>query len=876
MCWMAGALELDVGELLEREQGLAMLARVLRDVGRTGVGRIVFVAGEAGVGKTALVRRFCEQARGSRVLWGGCDPLATPAPLGSVVEVAQQLAGSAAALVVAGARPSEVARALLDDLRRARNAVVVLEDLHWADGGTVDVLGCAVRRVERVPVLVICTYRDDELEAAHPLRVMLGRVATARSVERLRLERLSETAVGVLVDRVGRDAKAVYTATRGNPFFVTELLAGPEGELPLTVRDAVLARASLIDAESRALLDLVSLVPAEAELWLLEQASESGLDGLGRCIGVGMLEAHGHAVRFRHELARMVLEQELDPARRVALDRQVLRALEGAGGSPERLVHHAEGAGDNAALLRWAAVAGERSAALGAHGEAAQHYARAVAVSLASSEGTRAELLRRCAVEHYLIDQLDRAIMLQRESIALLRATRDRVREGDGLRWLSRFLWFGGRGEEAEAVAGEAVAVLEQMAPGPELARAYSNLAQLRMLSYDTGSAITWSERALELAERFGVAEVAVHALSNIGTAEVIAGREREGRAKIQASLARARAAGLDDDVGRAYANLVTAAVERRQSALADRFLAEGIAYCAEHDLASYGLYLRAWRARHALNGGRWRAAGEEVSEVLAHPGASPPTQIVAHVVAGLLAARTGDHARARGLLEQANAFAAPTGELQRVAPVAAARAEAAWLRRELDEVDDATAAAVTLAAKLNQPWALGELSLWRQRAGLKSPDGDTASPFADELAGDWRHAAALWTDLGCPYDAAFALAGSDSEPELRRALTELQRLGARPAAQITARRLRERGIRAVPRGPHVATRANPGALTSRELEVLALLAAGLRNGDIARRLVLSTRTVEHHVSAILGKLGVRTRAEAAAAALRLGLDKPA
>ena len=747
---MAGALELDVGELLEREQGLALLARVLRDVGRAGVGRLVFVAGEAGVGKTALVRRFCEQARGSRVVWSGCDPLATPAPLGSVVEVAQQLAGSAAAVMVAGARPSEVARALLEDLRRARNAVVVLEDLHWADGGTVDVLGCVVRRVERVPVLVVCTYGDDELEAAHPLRVMLGRVATARSVERLRLERLSETAGG------GGGGGGWRGGGGGG--------GGGGGR-------------------------------------------GGGRGGVGRCIGVGMLEAHGRAVRFRHELARMVLEQERDPARRVALDRRVLRALEGAGGSPERLVHHAERAGDNAALLRWAAVAGERSAALGAHREAAQHYARAVAVSLASSEGTRAELLRRCAVEHYLIDQLDRAIVLQREWIALLRATGDRVREGDGLRWLSRFLWFGGRGEEAEAVAGEAVVVLEQMAPGPELARAYSNLAQLRMLSYDTGSAITWSERALELAERFGVAEVAVHALSNIGTAEVIAGREREGRAKIQASLARARAAGLDDDVGRAYANLVTAAVERRQSALADRFLAEGIAYCAEHDLASYGLYLRAWRARQALNSGRWHAAGEEVSEVLAHPEASPPTQIVAHVVAGLLAARTGDHARARGLLEQANAFAAPTGELQRLAPVAAARAQAAWLRRELDEVDDATAAAVTLAAKLDQPWALGELSLWRQRAGLKSPDGDTASPFADELAGDWRHAAALWTDLGCPYEAALALAGS-TRARARRALTELQRLGARPAAQITARRLRERGIRAVPRRPHVATGA--------------------------------------------------------------------
>jgi DNA-binding CsgD family transcriptional regulator len=264
------------------------------------------------------------------------------------------------------------------------------------------------------------------------------------------------------------------------------------------------------------------------------------------------------------------------------------------------------------------------------------------------------------------------------------------------------------------------------------------------------------------------------------------------------------------------------------------------------------------------------------VAEVLAHPEALPPSQIVGHVVAGLLASRTGDHARATELLERAYAFAAPTGELQRLAPVAAAQAEAAWLRRELDEVDDASAAAVTLAAELDQPWTLGELSLWRHRVGLKSPDGVTAPPFAAELAGDWRHAAALWTDLGCPYEAALALGGSDSEADLRRALNELQRLGARPAAQITARRLRERGIRDVPRGPHAATTANPGALTSRELEVVALLACGLRNGEIAQRLVLSTRTVEHHVSAILGKLGVRSRAEAAAAALRLGLNKPA
>jgi DNA-binding CsgD family transcriptional regulator len=211
-------------------------------------------------------------------------------------------------------------------------------------------------------------------------------------------------------------------------------------------------------------------------------------------------------------------------------------------------------------------------------------------------------------------------------------------------------------------------------------------------------------------------------------------------------------------------------------------------------------------------------------------------------------------------------------GELQRLGPVAAARAEGAWLLRSLSEVDGATGDVVALAAERDDAWTLGELSLWRRRAGLDSPAGPVAAPFEAELAGDPTRAAMLWTDLGCPYDAALALAHSDHEPELRRALDELRRLGAEPAARIVARRLRAMGALDIPRGANRATVANPASLTERELEVLELLARGLRNAEIAERLVVSSRTVEHHVSAILAKLGARTRGEAGAAAVRLGL----
>lgn len=363
-----------------------------------------------------------------------------------------------------------------------------------------------------------------------------------------------------------------------------------------------------------------------------------------------------------------------------------------------------------------------------------------------------------------------------------------------------------------------------------------------------------------------------MHALSNIGAAEVLLGREREGRAKIEQSLGRARAAGLDDDVGRAYANLAAPAVWRRRLASADRYLAEGVAYCDEHDLASYGTYLRAWRARQQLDVGRWRAAAELVEEVMAQPAVSPPTRIVACTVQGLLAHRSGAHAHGDVCLKEALALAQGTGELQRLGPVAAARAEAAWLCRALESVDAVTANVAALAASRGDTWALGELAIWRRRAGLESPPGEVDPPFAAELAGDWSGAAMLWTDLGCPYDAALVLAQSEREPDLRRALIGLRRLRAEPAARIVARRLRSLGALDIPRGPNRATAANPAELTDRELEVLVLLADGLRNAEIAERLVVSPRTVEHHVSAILAKLGARTRGEAGAAAVRLGL----
>jgi DNA-binding CsgD family transcriptional regulator len=204
---------------------------------------------------------------------------------------------------------------------------------------------------------------------------------------------------------------------------------------------------------------------------------------------------------------------------------------------------------------------------------------------------------------------------------------------------------------------------------------------------------------------------------------------------------------------------------------------------------------------------------------------------------------------------------------------IAVAEAEALWLAGRPEGIADATDETFELAVRLGSPWVIAELAWWRRQGGIREPvPADAGGPFELQLRGDWSGAAAAWREAGCPYEAALALAESGDEAALRTALEELQQLGARPASAIVARRLRERGVRGVPRGQRPATKANPANLTSRELEVLVLVAQGLRNAEVARRLVLSERTVAHHVSSILRKLGVRGRAEATAEAIRLGL----
>ncbi|TPJ27427.1 AAA family ATPase [Mesorhizobium sp. B2-8-3] len=782
--------ELTEGELplAERQTQLDQLHRLLSDAAQKR-GRVIALLGESGAGKTSLVEAFAASvASHTRILRSSCENLSVPDPLGPLHDLAREAgwtipSGTGQRLVI-------FSRALEVFDTGPQPTLLVVEDVHWADDATLDFIRFFGRRIRSTGALLLLTVRNDDSEGQRRLRRALSDIPV-NNVVRIDVPLLTEAGVAALANKLGQNGQSIYLATGGNAFFVTELLrAGPSQTLPPSVSDAVLARAEHLSPKARTLLDVVSVFPRSADVEIMEEICGPGTLGLlVECVAAGILLQIGEDYPFRHDIARRAIELALPPPVKRGLNFRVLTALKAIGNaSMARLVHHAVEAHDLKATREFAPRAAEQAARLGAHHEAVGHYQTALQQADAFNPEQRAEIYDKYAFECHLVGRINDAIEACQKARSLHQAKMDVLKEGDSLRWLSRYSYLLGEREAAEEHGAKAIALLSTRPPGSELAMALSNLSQLSMLADRVDDTLRHGEEAISLAERLGRPDIACHALNNIGTVERWVNADG-ARQELDHSLEIALDQDLPEEAARAFINRACVDIDLLRLPEARTFLDRGIEYCLERELDTWVNYMRGWLAELLVRQGQWDEAAELALPVVNSENATPFVRHPAMVALARVWTRRGDSssvpliARLRQHLDKGL-------ELQRFAPYAILQAERAWL----GQVDAGEALYFLERAEAMMPSRAihGELFFWQQMIfGKKIADAsDMAPAYCAYFAGNWRRAADMWSDIGLPFERALALLGGDGSAQ-REALTIFEALGARPFTELVRNRMR-------------------------------------------------------------------------------------
>jgi DNA-binding CsgD family transcriptional regulator/tetratricopeptide (TPR) repeat protein len=859
-----------VPHLLERQAELQMLGKAV-EWASTGRGSAVLVSGKAGIGKTSLVHAFLAAVAGqARVLTGACEDLLTPRALGPLRDAARSGAnGSLAAALSPSADPDLVFAAVHDELASPPAPVVlVIEDAHWADGATLDVLRYLGTRMQNLPAVLLVTYRDDALARDHPLRSVLGALGSTVAT-RLPLTRLTSNAVREMAASANVDPAELFRLTGGNPFFVTEVLANPGPAVPPTVVDAVLARMGTLSWQAQTALDRLAVIPSGATVGVL-RALVDDLAPVAEAERAGAVEVRGDVVAFRHELSRRAVAESLPASVRLELNADVLRALlTRPDFDPFRALHHAVEAGDDDAVVTHGLAAAQEATRAGAYPQAAACYAQVLA------RGHRLTIARRAALGEAYAWALSSSNQLHAAAAAAAAAAGLWQQDGDdqrlvrALATLSRKQWLTERTAAARASAERALELARPLGDSYQNALATANLGGLLVLNDQEKDGLPYLEEGLGMAERCGAASVATICLNYRGSALLQLG-DRGGCGELLRSMAQAADRNDHEYVMRAYYNLIEGLWRLGEYREALGYIEQGEHFGRDRDFRVYGYMFAARRCRLALMRGQWAEAEAGLRELL--DGQDDPGMIGRETVPVLarVLVRQGSSDAAEWLARAAR-HAGRADVLEWLVPTGLAHIEHAWLTGDRGQAGHYPE---LLLARTDRPGMLvqrGELLVYLHRLGYPAgPFPGCREPYASALRGDWRSAAEAWLSEGDPYESALELAESGQVEPTLKALTILDGLGAKPAVAIVRRRLRRLGVARLPRRPQPGTLANPAGLTDRQLEILRLVATGLSNAEIAHRLVVSPRTVDHHVSAILQKLGVRTRREATAWAAEL------
>lgn len=847
-------------DLFQRDTEHAVLSDAVADA-RNGEGRVVLVRGEAGIGKSTLLREFVSEiGDGAYVLFGTCDDLSTPRPLEPFWDMANGDAEIEVALENSDSQGLyRVLYNLLD--RRAKPTILVLDDVHWADQATLDVIRRLGRRINQLHGVLVLSFREEDVPPDHPLRVLVGDVP-ARSVIQDVLEPFTMDTVATIAGT--GDVEQLWSVTGGNPLLVIESLRSDQA-VPESISDLVLARLNRLGTGSRRLVEMVSVSPKSCSLTMANQCLEIGPADLDEAARSRLLIVEPDRLSFRHELIRRAVEANLSAGTRIALNQKMVDVMSVEDADDAYILHHAQEAGAADAIVRHAPAAALSAVAAGSLREARAHFELLEPLLGRLDRVEQATLLDAWSAVEEVGGGITRARELREQAIEILEADGSTIRLAASLRRLSILLWRTKNPDEALLNADRAVALLADDGHGEELMLALADQAFIQVLHGDHELAAEAIARAHSVGTVVGdeidayVRAVEAWVQRTPGRALVVAGD----------ALRMAEETG-DIEAARMVHYLRTQFDTIEHAVIQEQFITEAFAFAEGRDLEDLRAFAYSQRALLHLRSGQLLKAEDDARASLDIW--SDARQILStfpQLTAGLTEAMRGTPqavAMLATVSETVGDFDPPGkhGYL----------AQAHWIDPEVPFNPEIAVSVLMSEPMINR--SLTPSAIWLWLLGLL-PD-DSGAPLIEPerllVDGDWRASAAAFFDLGMPFEQAAALSQGDTDARLE-ALAIFDAMGATALARRLRRELRTDGVPGVPSGQRSSTSQNPAGLTDRQAEVLSLMAEGLTNAEIADALFISRRTAEHHVAAVISKLEARSRGEATRIAREHGWVTP-
>ena len=863
-------------ELIERAGVLAALQKTFKNV-KEGEGHCLFISGEAGIGKTSLVKTFCHQQENCIVYQGACDALFTPRPLAPLYDIVWQIRSDLWPATHTIEERSELFLKFFHELSGKKEKIlIVFEDIHWADEATLDFIKFFARRITKLPCLFILTYRDNEINSGHYLRNILGDLSP-QTFTRIQLQPLSKEAVYKMAVEKGFDAETVYNISGGNPFYVTEILASYSPGVPENIKDAILAVYNRQEKGTKNAWEICSVIPEGLEVNRFARIKSSWDEGMDHCFALNIIIIKNDRVVFKHELYRRTIEASLSPFKRIELNKKILEFLLVSfeeSGEIERIVHYAKNANENELVIKYAPLAARQAASVGAHTEAAKLFLTAIEYSSGDKKQLLA-LYEAYAYECYLTNQTTEAIIYNSKALELWKQKGDIEKLGNCLYFLSRLWWINDNLKKAEYFAGQAIEVLDSQPSSNAKAMAYSLMSQLKMFSDLPAECMVWGEKAIALAKELSNTAVLSYALGNVGSVRIrIPAFREEGLSMLKQSLEIASQHNHKDSEGMAYVNMGYNGLITKDYALAKETLAIGIPYCEENNFALWRLYLLTIKAKLKLETGEWAEAYDLANKLREDEKTAKLVKIFVLAIVATIDMRRGNIEHVLPRLIEAKEKAFETMEPQRIIQALTAFLEYEWIMGSHFIEKEVIESTIELIGTRGNIYGNSEFAFWLQKArGRTLPLKEIYEGYDVSDLAKAKKAAKLWKEKGCPYNEALALFQSN-EDDKRKAITIVQNLGGDAVYQKMKLEMRSSGIKKIPRGLRESTKANPAQLTNRELDVLQLLQKGIQNKEIAGTLFISPKTADHHISSILFKLDVNSRTKAVNEAVRLGILK--